>query len=188
MPEQTHFPMPTSSDLDNMPATQAPTIPEAPQSEVARAWDEDKKPKAEAEATLPDSNVSKDLRLPMSLMKTKIFLALMAGVFVVGILFGAALFGGGKQEVVSQGLTGVVDNPDAEKGLPRCGYAPRGERCVLYVMNNVRKEIKAQELFKLVSQLASVSEFLIQTANVGYASTIIRPGYFAKFVIPDLKN
>ena len=187
MSEQPRFPMPNSSDLNNMPSAHAPTIPETPNPEVARAWTEDAQPKATKE-TMPESNVAQDLRLPMSLMKTKVFMALMIGVFVVGILFGAALFGGGKPEVVSQGLNGVVENPDAEKGLPRCGYAPRGERCVLYVMNNIRKEIKAQELFKLVSQLASVSEFLIQTANVGYASTIIRPGYFAQFVIPDLKN
>ncbi|MBP5160756.1 MAG: hypothetical protein ILP11_01745 [Alphaproteobacteria bacterium] len=187
MSEQPRFPMPNSSDLNNMPAAHAPTIPDEPKEEVARAWAEDAKPKA-AEKTMPDSNVVEDLRLPVSLLKTKVFIAMMIGIFVVGILFGAALFGGGKQAVVSQGLSGVVENPDAEKGLRRCGYAPRGERCVLYVMNNIRKEIKAQELFKLVSQLASVSEFLIQTANVGYASTIIRPGYFAQFVIPDLKN
>ena len=186
MSEQTHFPMPTGSDLNNMPAAHAPTIPETPKPEVARAWVEDTKPKATE--TVPESNVVKDLRLPASLLKTKVFLALMIGVFVVGILFGSALFGGGKQAVVTQGLGGIVENPDAEKGLARCGRASRGERCVLYVMNNIRKEIKAQELFKLVSQLASVSEFLIQTANVGYASTIIKPGYFAQFVIPDLKN
>ena len=133
---------------------------------------------------MPEHNVAQDLRLPMSLLNTKTFFAVLAGVFVVGMLFGWALFGGGETATHVQGLAGVVRNPEVEQGLTRCGLAPRGERCVLYVMNNRLREIRASDLFERAEQMTGVAKFRIDMANVDYTSTIIRPGEFAQIAIP----
>ena len=92
MTEQTRFPLPKGADLNTMTTGRAPTIP-APSSNVARSWKEDTK--VQPQQTMPEHNVAQDLRLPMSLLNTKTFFAVLAGVFVVGMLFGWALFGGG---------------------------------------------------------------------------------------------
>lgn len=187
MTEQTRFPMPKPSDMGSMSSGRAPTIPTpapSPSPAVARSWQEDSKPKAQAQ-TMPESNVVKDLRLPLSLLNTKTFLAIIVVVFLIGIAFGGALFGGGsKNTQANTGLKGLVRNTDVENGLTRCGLAPRGERCVLYVMNNIRREVKASELFDRAAQMTGVARYRIDLANVAYTTTIIKPGQIAQIAIP----
>ena len=182
MTEQTRFSLPKGTELNNVTTGRAPTIP-APSSAVARSWQEDAKVQEKTQ-TVSEHNVAKDLRLPPALLNTKAFLILIVGVFILGMLFGGAVFGGGETSAPVQGLRGVVPNPEVEKGLHRCGVAPRGERCVVYIMNNRLREIRASELFDRAEQMTGVAKFRIEMANVDYTSTLIKPGEFAQVAIP----
>ena len=188
MSEQVRFQLPNKADLSSVSGGRAPTIPTAPKPSVARSWEEDNKPK-KAAATMPEDNIVKDLRIPSSLLKTKVFVFLLLGVFFLGLLFGGALFGGSKSAAPQQGmLNGLVLNPDIEKGLRRCGVAARTDRCVLYIMNSLRKEVKVSEMFQLAAQLTNIPSYRIQMDNIDYNSTIIKPGQFAQISVPGLSD
>lgn len=109
------------------------------------------------------------------------------GVFVVGLLMGAIMFGG--SEPVSQaptGLQGVISNTDIrpDQKLKRCGQADPSSACVLYVMNYSTYERSATDFFELTADLTGRSISAIRTDNVRYASMRIPPGWFAQIKVP----
>ena len=117
---------------------------------------------------------------------TKQAIALVACVtFIIGILFAKIFFS--EQTVVSEGLQGVVNNPDVPKGRTRCGLTERTQGCVLYIMNAQKQEMEAREFYELASQLTGRQRFIIETGNMRYANTKIRPGYFVQLNIPPLQ-
>ena len=189
MSEQVRFPLPKKAELNSVAGGRAPTIPVAPKPDVARSWSEDVQPKKSV-AAIPENNIIKDLRIPPFLLKTKVFVFVLIGVFTLGLLFGLALSGGDKSSKPQQALLGnlLVPNPDIEKGLRRCGVAARTDRCVLYIMNSLRKEVKVSEMFPLAAQLTNIPSYRIQMDNIDYNSTIIKPGQFAQISVPGLSN
>ncbi len=89
-------------------------------------------------------------------------------------------------KVVRNGLQGVVVNPEVPRGRPRCGVAERTQGCVLYIMNPQRQELAAREFYDLAAQLTGRQRFVIDTGNMRYSNTKIRPGDIAQLNIPPL--
>ena len=104
--------------------------------------------------------------------------------FVVGFIF--AMMMGGEQTVTHNGLQGVVVNAEVPPGRARCGNAPAGQGCVLYIMNPQRQELNARDFYDLASQLTGRQRFVIETGNMRYSNMKIRPGEIGQFNIPPM--
>ena len=85
-----------------------------------------------------------------------------------------------------EGLQGVVVNPEVPKGKPRCGLVDKTQGCVLYIMNPQRQDLNARDFYDLASQLTGRQRFVIDTANMRYSNTKIRPGAIVQINIPSL--
>lgn len=103
----------------------------------------------------------------------------------VGLFLGKIFFS--SEQVVRNGLQGVVVNPEVPKGRARCGIAERTQGCVLYIMNPQRQELNGRDFYDLASQLTGRQRFVIETGNMRYASVKIKPGNIAQLNIPPLQ-
>lgn len=116
---------------------------------------------------------------------------LFAGMFLIGLLMGIIMFGGGGEQPVSTsvstGLDGVVTNPDIKEKLKRCGQAEASSACVLYVMNTSTYERLAEDFFEVAVFMTQRKKQEIRMANVRYLARRIPPGYFAQIKIPAYK-
>ena len=121
--------------------------------------------------------------LPPYLTK-KVLILLGCVLFFIGILSGMFLFS--EEKVVRNGLQGVVVNPEVPRGRARCGVAERTQGCVLYIMNPQRQELNARDFYDLASQLTGRQRFVIETGNMRYSNTKIRPGNIVQLNIPPL--
>ena len=101
-----------------------------------------------------------------------------------GAICGKFLFT--ESKVVRNGLQGVVLNPEVPRGRARCGVAERSQGCVLYVMNPQRQELNARDFYDLASQMTGRQRFVIETGNMRYSNTKIRPGDIVQLNIPPL--
>lgn len=108
----------------------------------------------------------------------------MACLFI-GLFLGKMFFS--SEQVVRNGLQGVVVNPEVPKGRSRCGVAERTQGCVLYIMNPQRQELNGRDFYDLASQLTGRQRFVIETGNMRYASVKIKPGNIAQLNIPPLQ-
>ena len=142
-------------------------------------------PKFIEEEDLVDNNDSyyRNGNLPPYLTKNVLIL-LGAVLFFVGVLSGMFLFS--EEKVVRNGLQGVVVNPEVPRGRARCGVAERTQGCVLYIMNPQRQELNARDFYDLASQLTGRQRFVIETGNMRYSNTKIRPGNIVQLNIPPL--
>lgn len=121
--------------------------------------------------------------LPPYLTK-KILILIGAVLFFLGIITTKLFFTDSK--VVRDGLQGVVVNPEVPKGRARCGVAERTQGCVLYIMNPQRQELNARDFYDLAAQMTGRQRFVIETGNMRYSNTKIRPGSIAQINIPPL--
>lgn len=103
---------------------------------------------------------------------------------LLGAICGKFLFT--ESKVVRNGLQGVVLNPEVPRGRARCGVAERSQGCVLYVMNPQRQELNARDFYDLASQMTGRQRFVIETGNMRYSNTKIRPGDIVQLNIPPL--
>ena len=103
----------------------------------------------------------------------------------VGLFMGKIFFS--SEQVVRNGLQGVVVNPEVPKGRSRCGIAERTQGCVLYIMNPQRQELNGRDFYDLASQLTGRQRFVIETGNMRYSSVKIKPGNIAQLNIPPLQ-
>jgi len=103
----------------------------------------------------------------------------------VGVLIGKFFLG--SEQVVQDGLQGVVINPEVPKGRSRCGVAEKTQGCVLYVMNPQRQELNGRDFYDLASQLTGRQRFVIETGNMRYSTFKIKPGAIAQLNIPPLQ-
>ena len=112
-----------------------------------------------------------------------------AGIFVIGLLMGAIMFGGSDEAPAQapKGLQGIVSNPDIKEPLKRCGQVEASAPCVLYVMNNYTYEKLAQDFFELAVSVTGRKDRVIRMDNVRYGTIRIPPGYFAQIKIPAYK-
>lgn len=172
-------------DDDNLPAkTPAASNPAAPRKFLG----EDDLPAPQSEPSPQTGDDYEDAILPVSdvppYLTKKILLLLGAVLFFLGIITAKVFFA--EEKIVRNGLQGVVVNPEVPKGRARCGVAERTQGCVLYVMNPQRQEMAARDFYDLASQLTGRQRFVIETGNMRYSNTKIRPGDIAQFNIPPL--
>ncbi len=132
-----------------------------------------------------EKEISGDTQSPLPEFLNKKVLVLMGVVlFFLGFVTSKVFFSEAK--VVRNGLQGVVINPEVPKGRPRCGVAEKMQGCVLYMMNPQRQELNARDFYDLASQLTGRQRFIIETGNMRYSNTKIRPGDIVQLNIPPL--
>lgn len=104
---------------------------------------------------------------------------------LIGLILGKFMFS--NKAVVRDGLQGVVTNPEVPKGRSRCGIAEKTQGCVLYIMNPQRSELNGRDFYDLAAQLTGRQRFVIETGNMRYSTTKIKPGNIAQLNIPPLQ-
>lgn len=114
-----------------------------------------------------------------------VLLLIFAAVFMVGFIIAKLFFA--EEKIVRGGLQGVVVNAEVPKGRARCGTTDKSQGCVLYLMNPQRNELLARDFYDLASQLTGRQRFIIETGNMRYSTTRIKPGQFGQFNIPPLQ-
>lgn len=134
--------------------------------------DDEFMPAAEAQ-TIADLVKNKTVRLLM-------LIACLAGAF-----FGYSFLPRGGISA-GQGLDGVVLNPNVPSGRSRCGVADPQQGCVLYLMNPHNTEVSAKEFYTTAAKWTNRKLYMIETNNLHYGNTIIKPGYIAQINIPPL--
>lgn len=102
----------------------------------------------------------------------------------IGLFLGKLL--SGESQVTHSGLQGVVVNNEVPRGRARCGVADRSQGCVLYIMNPQRQNVRAKDFYDMAAQVTGRQRFMIETGNMRYANTEIRPGDIAQLNIPPL--
>ncbi len=117
-------------------------------------------------------------------LNMKIFMLIVGLFLFIGVIAGKLLFA--ESKVVRNGLQGVVVNTEVPHGRARCGLAERTQGCVLYIMNPQRQEMRAKDFYDLASQMTGRQRFMIETGNMRYANSTIRPGDIAQLNIPPL--
>ncbi len=133
---------------------------------------------------LYDNNFAAQFNLPPSILTTKAMSFILAGVFFFGIIFGANVFG---TSTTTHGLQGVILNPGVPEGRKRCGIAEKTEGCVLFMMNASQRDREVRSFYEQAAAITNVPAYTIEMGNITYASTIIRPGYFAQINIPPIR-
>ncbi len=127
--------------------------------------------------------VAGDSGLP-AWLNMKIFMLIVALFLFIGVVAGKFLFA--ESKIVRNGLQGVVVNAEVPHGRARCGLAERTQGCVLYIMNPQRQEMRAKDFYDLASQMTGRQRFMIETGNMRYANSKIRPGDIVQLNIPPL--
>lgn len=119
-----------------------------------------------------------------SWLTTKIMVLIACVSLFVGFVIGKFIFA--ESKVVRNGLQGVVVNAEVPRGRARCGVAERTQGCVLYLMNPQRQDMRAKDFYDLASQMTGRQRFMIETGNMRYANTKIKPGDLVQLNIPPL--
>lgn len=120
------------------------------------------------------------------LLKNKTVLLLLVLSALVGMMLGSLMFG--KKTVSNRGLDGVVINSDVPAGRNRCGLVEPHQGCVLYIMNPRNQEVTGKDFYSTAAQWTQRQRYLIETGNMHYSNTRIKPGYIAQINIPPLSS
>lgn len=158
---------------ENLPSVNS-SVQEYQKNEQPQFIDENALDFAPQESFLSGDTISK-----------KIAAIAVGGALLLGLIIGKFFLG--TQTVVRDGLQGVVINAEVPRGRARCGVAEKTQGCVLYLMNPQRQELNARDFYDLASQLTGRQRFVIETGNMRYSSTKIKPGEIGQFNIPPLQ-
>ncbi len=115
--------------------------------------------------------------------KTVFMLLIIAG--LIGAITGY-LMAPSANAPAARGLDGVVINSDIPAGRSRCGIAEPHQGCVLYIMNPKNQEVQGKYFYNTAAKWTNRERYLIETSNMHYSSTRIKPGYIAQINIPPL--
>ena len=163
-------------DNDNLPTLQQDTRLQQNNFERSFVRDEDVMPRP---PSWKDKMVVGDLYTGFAVFIT-------AAVFLLfGIMFAKIFLGG--PTTIQNGLQGVVINSEVPRGRARCGVAEKTQGCVLYIMNPQRQDLNGRDFYDLAAQLTGRQRFMIETGNMRYSSTKIKPGEIAQLNIPPLQ-
>jgi len=132
-----------------------------------------------------DELISREPETISDVMKNKTVMLLMILAALVGAV-GSYLFAATKGNNTGTGLDGIVLNPDVPSGRNRCGLVEKRQGCVLYIMNPKNIEVTARDFYATAAKWTERERYLIETGNMHYASTRIKPGYIAQINIPPL--
>jgi len=128
-----------------------------------------------------DNNVTTNNRYIIT--NKTLIISIMISLFL-GLIVGHLMLG--NKQVTYNGLQGVVVNSEVPRGRARCGVADRSQGCVLYIMNPQRQNTRAKDFYDLAAQLTGRQKYMIETGNMRYANTEIRPGDIVQLNIPPL--
>lgn len=120
------------------------------------------------------------------LFKDKTVWLLLILAALIGMIIGTFMFG--KKTVSNRGLDGVVINSDVPAGRNRCGLVEPHQGCVLYIMNPRNQEVTGKDFYSTAAQWTQRQRYLIETGNMHYSNTRIKPGYIAQINIPPLSS
>ena len=132
-----------------------------------------------------DELISRAPETIADVMKNKTVVMLM----VIAAMIGAVLsymFVSATGNSSGHGLDGIVFNSDVPAGRSRCGLVEKHQGCVLYIMNPKNFEVSAKDFYATAAKWTERERYLIETGNMHYGSTRIRPGYIAQINIPPL--
>lgn len=118
-------------------------------------------------------------------LHNKTVLMLMLISVVVGGIFSHMLSPAPKNQA-NRTLDGIVFNQDVPPGKSRCGLVEPHQGCVLYIMNPKNQEVSGKDFFTTAAKWTGRERYLIDTSNIHYAGTRIKPGYIAQIYIPSL--
>ena len=195
-PQPAAAPTPVAAPVPETPVPPAVETPvpeqEAPVAEpVATPADTSTATNSTANATLNKLQEQKDMVMGKfnALPSNKKQVVIAIGVFIIGLLMGAIMFGGSGEPTAPapKGLQGIVANPDIKEPLKRCGQVEASNPCVLYVMNNYTYEKLAEDFFETAVAVTGRKDRVIRMDNVRYATMRIPAGYFAQIKIPAYK-
>lgn len=122
----------------------------------------------------------------ISLLKNKTVIMLLILSLILGTAVGSVFFG--KKKTANRGLDGVVINSDVPAGRNRCGLVEQHQGCVLYIMNPHTQEVTGKDFYSTAAQWTQRQRYLIETGNMHYSNTRIKPGYIAQINIPPLSS
>ncbi len=138
-----------------------------------------------SDSDLDDDTEEAHLLIQDGMFSKKILQIAVAVAFVIGFTLAKLFFS--TQEIVNNGLQGVVANQEVPRGRARCGIAEKTQGCVLYIMNPQRQDLNARDFYDLASQLTGRQRFVIETGNMRYSNVKISPGEIAQLNIPPLQ-
>ena len=119
-----------------------------------------------------------------SYVKKNIVYSIATACLIVGIVLGFVMAPKGSEQ---HGLEDVAWNEETPKGRVRCGKTDSSQACTFYILNSFKQDLTGRDFFKLAAQLTGREEFMIETENMQYATTKIKPGFFVQLNIPALK-
>ena len=119
------------------------------------------------------------------LLKNKSVLLLLGMAALIGAIL-SYLLSPAPQSVSKRGLDGIVFNQDVPAGRSRCGIAEPHQGCVLYIMNPRNEEVIARDFYTTAAKWTQRERYIIETGNMHYSTTKIKPGYIAQINIPPL--
>lgn len=119
-----------------------------------------------------------------SYVKKNIVYSIATVCLIVGIVLGFVMAPKGSEQ---HGLEDVAWNDETPKGRVRCGKTDSSQACTFYILNSFKQDLTGRDFFKLAAQLTGREEFMIETENMQYATTKIKPGFFVQLNIPALK-
>ena len=120
------------------------------------------------------------------LIRNKMVFMLLIVAGLIGAIFGYIL-APSSGTPAARGLDGVVINSDLPAGRSRCGIAEPHQGCVLYIMNPRNQEVLGKDFYDIAAKWTRRERYLIETSNMRYSSTKIKPGHIAQINIPPLK-
>ncbi len=118
-------------------------------------------------------------------LQNKTVLMMLVIAAMIGAIF-SYMLAPSPQAQASRGLDGIVFNPDVPAGKSRCGLVEPHQGCVLYIMNPKNQEVTGKDFYTTAAKWTGRERYLIDTSNMHYASTRIKPGYIAQIYVPSL--
>lgn len=119
-------------------------------------------------------------------LQNKTVLMMLVIAAMIGAIF-SYMMAPAPQTQASRGLDGIVFNPDVPAGKSRCGLVEPHQGCVLYIMNPKNQEVTGKDFYTTAAKWTGRERYLIDTSNMHYASTRIKPGYIAQIYVPSLQ-
>ena len=107
----------------------------------------------------------------------------------IAVLFGMALGYVSMpktQNAERRALDGIVFNSDVPSGRGRCGLTEPHQGCVLYIMNPKNQEVMGKDFYTTAAKWTGRERYIIESGNMHYGNTRIKPGYIAQINIPPL--
>ena len=119
-----------------------------------------------------------------SYIRKNVVISIASVCLVIGVVLGFLFAPKGSEQ---HGLEDVAWNDETPKGRVRCGKTDSTQACTFYVLNSYRQELTGRDFYALAAKMTGREEVMIETSNMQYTTTKIKPGFFAQINIPALQ-